>query len=124
MDRDTAQEAVRVLNEIIEYELAGVVRYTHYSLMITGPNRIPLVEFMKAQAAESLSHAQAAGEILTGLEGHPSLKVAHGVLVALLDGRNLENEIFAIPVRNGAHDPPVARLHCRKPSTPESIQGA
>ena len=76
MDQQTAKEAVRVLNEIIEYELAGVVRYTHYSLMITGPNRIPLVEFMKAQAAESLSHAQAAGEILTGLEGHPSLKVA------------------------------------------------
>ena len=46
-----------VLNEILREELAGVVRYTHYSLVITGPNRLPLVEFMKAQAAESLVHA-------------------------------------------------------------------
>ena len=52
-----------VLNEILKAELSGVVRYTHYSLVITGPNRLPLVEFMKAQAAESLLHAQQAGEI-------------------------------------------------------------
>jgi len=76
MEASTTNEAVRILNEIMEYELAGVVRYTHYSLMIIGPNRIPLVDFMKAQAAESLTHAQSAGEILTGLEGHPSLRIA------------------------------------------------
>ncbi len=76
MDESTTNKAVRILNEIMEYELAGVVRYTHYSLMIIGPNRIPLVEFMKRQAAESLAHAQSAGEILTGLEGHPSLRIA------------------------------------------------
>ena len=69
-------KTVAILNEIMEYELAGVVRYTHYSLMITGPNRIPLVEFMKGQATESLQHAQAVGEILTGLEGHPTLGIA------------------------------------------------
>jgi bacterioferritin len=63
------------LNRILEAELAGVVRYTHYSLMITGPNRIPLVDFMKAQATESLIHAQTVGEILTGLGGHPSLSI-------------------------------------------------
>lgn len=65
-----------LLNRIMEFELAGVVRYTHYSLMITGPNRIPIVAFMKAQAAESLLHAQQAGELLTGLDGHPSLGIA------------------------------------------------
>lgn len=65
-----------ILNRIMEYELAGVVRYTHYSLMITGPNRIPIVDFMRRQAQESLDHAQQAGEILTGLEGHPSLGIA------------------------------------------------
>lgn len=74
-DLDT-KRTVDVLNSILEYELAGVVRYTHYALMITGPHRIPLVEFMKAQASESLMHAQQAGEILTGLEGHPSLRIA------------------------------------------------
>ena len=70
------EHTVQVLNQILEQELAGVVRYTHYALMVTGPNRIPLVEFMKQQAAESLAHAQQVGEILTGLDGHPSLKVA------------------------------------------------
>lgn len=70
------QKTNALLNTIMEFELAGVVRYTHYSLMVTGPNRIPIVEFFKAQASESLLHAQQVGEILTGLEGHPSLKIA------------------------------------------------
>lgn len=65
-----------LLNTIMEFELAGVVRYTHYSLMVTGPNRIPIVGFFKLQATESLTHAQQVGEILTGLEGHPSLRIA------------------------------------------------
>ncbi|MCL2929339.1 MAG: ferritin-like domain-containing protein [Trichodesmium sp. St16_bin4-tuft] len=70
------KKSVELLNSIMEFELAGVVRYTHYSLMVTGPNRIPIVQFFQAQANESLLHAQQAGEILTGLEGHPTLKVA------------------------------------------------
>jgi bacterioferritin len=65
-----------ILNSIMEFELAGVVRYTHYSLMVTGPYRTPIVDFFKAQATESLLHAQQAGEILTGLEGHPSQRIA------------------------------------------------
>ncbi|HEY3241509.1 MAG TPA: ferritin-like domain-containing protein [Acidimicrobiia bacterium] len=67
---------VAVLNEIVKTELSGVVRSTHYSLVITGPNRIPLVTFMQAQASESLLHAQQAGEILTGLGGHPEQGIA------------------------------------------------
>ncbi len=70
------KKTIDLLNAIMEFELAGVVRYTHYSLMVTGPNRIPIVDFFKAQASESLLHAQQVGEILTGLEGHPSLRVA------------------------------------------------
>ncbi len=69
-------KTIDILNAIMEYELAGVVRYTHYALMVTGPNRIPIVDFLNAQATESLTHAQQAGEIVTGLEGHPTLKVA------------------------------------------------
>ncbi len=65
-----------LLSKIMEFELAGVVRYTHYSLMVTGPNRIPIVAFMKGQASESLLHAQQAGEILTGLDGHPTVTIA------------------------------------------------
>jgi bacterioferritin len=70
------EKTISLLNTIMEFELAGVVRYTHYALMITGPNRIPIVGFFKAQANESLLHAQQAGEILTGLDGHPSLRIA------------------------------------------------
>ncbi|WP_395159944.1 ferritin-like domain-containing protein, partial [Ilumatobacter sp.] len=65
-----------VLNEIMLAELAGVVRYTHYALVITGPNRLPLVAFMQEQADESLVHARQAGEILTGLGGHPTQGIA------------------------------------------------
>jgi len=70
------EKTIDILNSIMEFELAGVVRYTHYSLMVTGPNRIPIVAFFQQQAAESLTHAQQVGEILTGLEGHPSLRIA------------------------------------------------
>ena len=75
-DQEKSKKSIELLNSIMEFELAGVVRYTHYSLMVTGPNRIPIVQFFQAQANESLLHAQQAGEILTGLEGHPTLKVA------------------------------------------------
>jgi len=65
-----------VLNQIMEFELAGVVRYTHSSLMVVGPHRIPIVQFLQEQASESLTHAQTAGEFLTGLDGHPSQKIS------------------------------------------------
>ena len=68
------EKTIGLLNTIMEFELAGVVRYTHYSLMVNRPNRLPIVAFFKAQASESLLHAQQVGEIITGLEGHPSLK--------------------------------------------------
>ena len=63
------------LNQIMELELAGVVRYTHYSLMIYGYNRIPIVSWMKSNAMEGLEHAHRAGEMVTLLGGHPSLKI-------------------------------------------------
>ncbi len=70
------EQTTALLSEIMECELAGVVCYTHFALMVTGPNRIPIVDFFKRQAVESLSHAQQVGEILTGLDGHPSLRIA------------------------------------------------
>lgn len=76
MKKLATDKVVDTLVRIMEFELAGVVRYTHYSLMVAGPHRIPIVQFFKAQATESLLHAQQAGEILTGLGGHPALGVA------------------------------------------------
>jgi bacterioferritin len=69
------QEVVNCLNDILEYELAGVVRYTHYSLMVFGHNRIPIVGWLRQQASESLAHAGTAGEHITTLGEHPSLKI-------------------------------------------------
>lgn len=67
--------AIEALNCIMESELAGVVKYTHYSLMVFGYNRIPIVSWLKGNATESLDHAHRAGELLTLLGGHPSLKI-------------------------------------------------
>ena len=64
-----------VLNRILEAELAGVVRYTHYSFMVFGYNRIPIVSWLREQATESITHAQLAGEMITSLGGHPSLGI-------------------------------------------------
>ena len=92
------EEKVRtLLNRILQHEMAGVVRYTHYSLVITGPHRIPIVEFMKSQATESLAHAQNAGEILTGLGGHPEMAVSpleesHDHSIRALLEESLEHE--------------------------------
>lgn len=69
------KEVIEQLNLILECELAGVVRYTHYSLMIFGHNRIPIVSWLRDQAKESLDHAALAGEHITTLGGHPSLKI-------------------------------------------------
>ena len=70
------KKVCEILNEVMECELAGVVRYTHSSMMVSGPHRIPIVGFLKEQANESLLHAQQAGEILTGLDGHPTQSIA------------------------------------------------
>ena len=67
--------ALAILNQILEAELAGVVRYTHYSLMVYGYGRIPIVDWLRGQASESLLHAQDAGEYITSLGGHPSLGI-------------------------------------------------
>lgn len=72
MEKD---QVVALLNQILEHELAGVVKYGHYSLMVFGPNRIPICSWLRSQATESLNHAYEVGELITSWEGHPSLKI-------------------------------------------------
>ena len=95
------KEVCDILNEIMEYELAGVVRYTHSSMMVSGPYRLQIVTFLKEQAEESLLHAQLAGEKIAGLDGHPSQKIAkieetnrHTIKDILEE--SLEHELFAL----------------------------
>ena len=73
---EQSAEVINLLNQIVELEMSGVVRYTHYSLMIRGHARIPIVKWMREQANESLDHALKAGELVTHFEEHPSLAIA------------------------------------------------
>lgn len=75
MNNHERQATIDVLNKILELELAGVVRYTHYALMVFGYNRIPIVSWLQGNGDESLAHARKAGEFVTMLGGHPSLKI-------------------------------------------------
>lgn len=69
------EAVISSLNRILEHELSGVVRYTHYAMMVFGHNRIPICGWLRDQAKESLTHADKVGEMVTGLGGHPSLKI-------------------------------------------------
>src|ERR1700688_1533688 len=68
-------EAIDLLNRIVELELAGAVRYTQYSLMVFGHARIPIMGWMREQAAEALVHATEAGEEVTTLGARLSLGI-------------------------------------------------
>ena len=75
MKEEQKNQAIGILNRILEMELAGAIHYTHYSFMVYGYNRIPIVSWLRGQATESLTHAQAAGELITQLGEHPSLGI-------------------------------------------------
>ena len=101
MEKLNVSKTCHILNRIMEYELAGVVRYTHYSLMVTGPYRLPIVEFMEGQASESLEHARKAGEIITGLDQHPEQSIApisetHDHAIYSILQESLEHELEAL----------------------------
>jgi bacterioferritin len=75
MKEQTRAKAVETLNKILEMELAGTIHYTHYSFMVFGYTRIPIVNWLEKQANESMAHARAAGELVTQLGAHPSLGI-------------------------------------------------
>src|SRR5579871_4010352 len=75
MKDQTKAKAIETLNKILEMELAGTIHYTHYSFMVYGYNRIPIVGWLEQQANESMAHARAAGEMVTQLGAHPSLAI-------------------------------------------------
>lgn len=69
------KKVIAALNRIVEHELAGMVRYTQYSLMIFGHARIPIISWMQSQATESMDHARLVGEEVTTLGGRVSLEI-------------------------------------------------
>ena len=95
--------AVKLLNQIMEAELAGVVRYTHYALMVFGHNRIPIVSWLRNEATTCLAHANEAGELVTHFGEHPSLKIGsllethkHGITDILTESLEAEKTGLAL----------------------------
>jgi len=94
---------VATLNRLLESELAGVVHYTHYALMVYGHNRIPIVSWLRGQATESLAHANQVGEMITSLGEHPSLGIGellethnHDIHMILKESLDHEQEGLAL----------------------------
>ncbi|MFN4151681.1 MAG: bacterioferritin [Candidatus Sericytochromatia bacterium] len=103
MEDFNKEEVVKVLNKILEAELAGVVSYTHYSFMVYGYNRIPIVSWFREQATSSLMHANQAGELVTGLGEHPSLTIGalletqkHDIRDILLESLSIEKRALVL----------------------------
>ena len=105
---DTAR-AVTLLNRIMEMELAGVVRYTHYSLLVYGFNRLPIVQWLRDQAQEAQQHALQAGEFVTHLGEHPSLAIGplletHDHDIRHILKESLEHERATLQLYRELHD--------------------
>lgn len=103
MSNSEGDNIVSVLNRILEAELAGVVRYTHYSFLVFGFGRIPIVSWMREQATESLLHAQQVGEWITTLGAYPSLEIGplldshkHDVGAMLRESLEAESNALAL----------------------------
>jgi len=100
IDKD---RVVGVLNRLLEAELAGVVRYTHYSFLVFGFGRIPIVAWLREQANESLRHAEQIGEWITTLGAYPSLAIGplldshkHDISAMLKESLAAEGQALAL----------------------------
>ena len=106
------KRVIDLLNRILESELAGVIRYTHYSFLVYGYTRIPIVSWLRDQATESLTHAQLAGELITHLGAYPSLGIGR-----LLDSH--KHDIGKILVESMEHEAAALALYKELLSTVE-----
>jgi bacterioferritin len=101
MSKIDQDQVVATLNRLLEAELAGVIRYTHYSFLVFGFSRIPIVSWLRDQATESMAHAQQIGEWITMLGAYPSLGIgplldSHQTDIAAMLRESLESERDAL----------------------------
>ena len=103
MNATDTNRTVAVLNRLLEAELAGVVRYTHYSFLVFGFGRIPIVSWLREQATESLAHAQMVGDWITTLGAYPSLAIGplldthqHDIAAILKDSLRTEAQALLL----------------------------
>jgi bacterioferritin len=111
---DTNKKALEILSKIFEAEMAGIIRYLHYSFMIMGHNRIPIQKWFRDQANEAMTHSVMVGEKITSLGGHPPMITAkieesnvHSVDQILKESLHFEEETLSLYrelVRNAGED--------------------
>lgn len=65
---DKAQ-VIDKLNEIVKWEYAGLVQYTQFSFVVTGPLREVYHEFFRENGEEALKHAHRVGDKVVALGG-------------------------------------------------------
>jgi bacterioferritin len=99
MSKNNNKKILDCLNKIFQSEMAGVVRYLHYSFMIMGHNRIPIQKWFRDQAQESTQHTIEVGELITSYGGHPPMVTAkveesnkHGVDQILKESLSFEKD--------------------------------
>jgi bacterioferritin len=56
-------------------EIETAIRNLHFSFLIFGPSRKPVVEFFRDEVEESIRHATMLGEKITALGGLPAIRV-------------------------------------------------
>src|SRR4051812_8590305 len=107
------KEVIECLVQIFQAEMAGIIRYLHYSFMIMGHNRIPIQKWFREQAQESMAHATEVGEKITSYGGHPPVVSArveesniHSVDQILQESLRFEEETLSlykklVPLANG-----------------------
>lgn len=98
------KQALEILNKIFQAEMAGVIRYMHYSFMIMGYHRIPIQAWFRAQATESMTHATTIGEKITSLGGHPPV-------IAMPVGEGNNHSVDAILKESLAHEEATLALY-------------
>lgn len=67
--------AVEALQAAMDAEMTGVALYTHLSMRVFGPQFLGITGHLRAQAAESLTHALAVGDRMTMLGAAPRVRV-------------------------------------------------
>jgi bacterioferritin len=69
------QTVIKKLNEMMNIELNGAMKYIQYSYFVFGVRRKPIVEFLREQAEESIGHAMKVGDKIVALGGNPTVTV-------------------------------------------------
>lgn len=81
-----SDELIKRLNNVLAWELAGVIQYLQHSVMVTGPERETFREFFHEGSEEARDHAELVANKIAVLGGVPTVEPARIRQAAELDG--------------------------------------